>query len=936
MSENLIVQPYTTLIDPNPSGGRARPLANAKVYIGIRNFNPIDKSVRIPVYYQDEQGNELEIAQPLITNESGAFVTPQGQLIQPYTRTIGYSILIEDKNGKTIYLDKKFGSRGTTISAEANTYWSGVAAEGQTVISPTDQSGNIIPLNSIQLFINAKLETNYEIDKPSSGQITVGYKLKQGQEIDIYAKTPVNIEVSTGIVSGVYFAGVEKMKQGERYTGDVDLEFLAENGEYVNTMWYHDPENGGAAVYRLMTLASYRSEIDDQTWAPDGFRDHYLLNGTEYIALLTSEVDGVQYASQYGVKYNDSTYAAQNQLRLNAAIEYLCPFPWQGTSEATYFDKHLGEGTVVIDRGYLAVDDTIKWNPGITIEGVTNAHRTFGKKFISAGVRGSVLLGVGDYKKKYLLDTANYKDSTGTRMLDSDGYITNSSADSKLATWAEGVFLRNISVVNGGDNDTGGAFAGGVRMCLAMMGGFDGIAISGFDNNLQTSNCWNLTVGSAWLEESYLSHIGFESTNPSFTGNMVYVGNADNKFEIPQRVFDSVPKWFGNELTGDDKTLPNEHKFQSKAIFMAYCWNPTWTDAKIEFFQNPICAYGNTDSKITFENLREEGNKWEKTIKGTPDVRSTLVSGWNTIFRFNKISSLSDTPFQAVGTGSIVEVASPIIMKGDTFNGDHIDGSSRGNPFLIRNWIQSALSPKTMRTHNVQIERRRSNLDIFIDESAGDSQYMGVNSSQPTTLNAFCRGVVASWNPASSSTIYGASNGNYDAILTGAQTHTIGDAKGSTTLAGFNDAEVNFVRSGGTTTNTKITKSNQADTGPRIKNSLVSFEGLNLESNYVGSFQAENNGLFRTEGKVSLELNDVTCSRNTGSAAPVMFTAVDACNLDVTYNSGDMFGIDGTSGLVSVVTDGRCLYTGSFFNVTAKKTSPSSIGEAQGLKEVTI
>jgi hypothetical protein len=440
-----------------------------------------------------------------------------------------------------------------------------------------------------------------------------------------------------------------------------------------------------------------------------------------------------------------------------------------------------------------------------------------------------------------------------------------------------------------------------------------------------------------WSEESYLAHIGFENTNPIFSGNCVYVGNASSKFEIPERAFDSVPKWFGTNLTGDDKTLPNEHKYQSKAIFMAYCWNPTWTNAVIEFFQNPICSYGNTDSKITFENLREEGNEWTKTIKGTPDVRSTLVTGWNTIYRFNKTSSLSDTPFQAVGTGSAIENSSPIMMKGDTLNDDHIDGSSRANPFIIRNWIQSALSPKTMRTHNVQIERRRSNLNIYMNESSGSSKYMGVSSSQSTTLNAFCRGIVRGWNPSSSSTIYSASNGNYNAVLTGDQTHTMGNASSaSSPLAGFNDAIVNFVRSGGSTANTKITKSNQADTGPRLKNSDASFEGLNLESNYVGSFQAENNGLLRCEGRVNLELNDVVCSRNTGSAAPVMFTAIDACNLNVTYNSGDMFGIDGTSGLVSVVTGGRCLYTGSFFNVTAKKTSPSSIGEAQGLKEVTI
>lgn len=117
MSSNLIQQPYTVMLDPNGGGGRAKPIAQGYFWYGQIDHDP--KLTPIDVFYKDESGTEVKLIQPLRTNSSGAFIdASNGKLIQPYTRLLGYSVLIMDKSqSKVIYTDENVGDPGNVSSA---------------------------------------------------------------------------------------------------------------------------------------------------------------------------------------------------------------------------------------------------------------------------------------------------------------------------------------------------------------------------------------------------------------------------------------------------------------------------------------------------------------------------------------------------------------------------------------------------------------------------------------------------------------------------------------------------------------------------------------------------------------------------------------------------------------------------------------------------
>ncbi len=105
MLKNLITQPYSIILDPTGGGGRAKPVANGKFYVGEIDRDPVNNP-RTNIFYNDETGTERPLASPLITNNSGVFVASEsdGTIIQPYLKDdLGYSVLITDKNNNPLY-----------------------------------------------------------------------------------------------------------------------------------------------------------------------------------------------------------------------------------------------------------------------------------------------------------------------------------------------------------------------------------------------------------------------------------------------------------------------------------------------------------------------------------------------------------------------------------------------------------------------------------------------------------------------------------------------------------------------------------------------------------------------------------------------------------------------------------------------------------------
>tara|TARA_Y100000590_G_scaffold430028_1_gene543225 strand:+ start:316 stop:1722 length:1407 start_codon:yes stop_codon:yes gene_type:complete len=87
-------------------------LANAKIYIGVEGQvpSPTDPSTQIAMVYDDSEGNQVDINQPLITNENGKIVNGQGQEIKPYpssTEIKAVSRLIQDESGSEILQERQ-------------------------------------------------------------------------------------------------------------------------------------------------------------------------------------------------------------------------------------------------------------------------------------------------------------------------------------------------------------------------------------------------------------------------------------------------------------------------------------------------------------------------------------------------------------------------------------------------------------------------------------------------------------------------------------------------------------------------------------------------------------------------------------------------------------------------------------------------------------
>lgn len=119
MSSNLIKQPYEMILDPAGGGGRAKPVANGKFYVGEIDKDPV-ANPRTDIAYKDESGQERLLTSPLALNNSGAFVVSanDGTIIQPYMKgAIGFSVLITDSRGRDVYSDSHVGDQGNIADA---------------------------------------------------------------------------------------------------------------------------------------------------------------------------------------------------------------------------------------------------------------------------------------------------------------------------------------------------------------------------------------------------------------------------------------------------------------------------------------------------------------------------------------------------------------------------------------------------------------------------------------------------------------------------------------------------------------------------------------------------------------------------------------------------------------------------------------------------
>lgn len=97
-----------------------------------------------------------------------------------------------------------------------------------------------------------------------------------------------DIQLVVKSVADMKLAGGPRLASGRALTA-VEVGMLADTGALLKTSEYHSGTSLGGGEYHIRTLASYRTEIGDGAWVPDGYGSHYLLGGAIYVAVLQIE-----------------------------------------------------------------------------------------------------------------------------------------------------------------------------------------------------------------------------------------------------------------------------------------------------------------------------------------------------------------------------------------------------------------------------------------------------------------------------------------------------------------------------------------------------------------------------------------------------------------------------------------------------------------------
>lgn len=96
-SANIIALPFDPILDPR----RGRPIFNGSVFVGVVDLDPTVIGNRVDVFIVQEDGTQVVIPQPIMTNEGG-YTVHEGQVVQLRTMS-NYSMTVQDRAGATVF-----------------------------------------------------------------------------------------------------------------------------------------------------------------------------------------------------------------------------------------------------------------------------------------------------------------------------------------------------------------------------------------------------------------------------------------------------------------------------------------------------------------------------------------------------------------------------------------------------------------------------------------------------------------------------------------------------------------------------------------------------------------------------------------------------------------------------------------------------------------
>jgi hypothetical protein len=88
------------------------------------------------------------------------------------------------------------------------------------------------------------------------------------------------------------------LANGQRLTSGM-VTSAANTGAIIKTTMHNTTSRVGGAEYQIKSRAQHRTDIGDAGWVPDGYGDHYLFNGSTFVAVLIirRDIDPTQFGS---------------------------------------------------------------------------------------------------------------------------------------------------------------------------------------------------------------------------------------------------------------------------------------------------------------------------------------------------------------------------------------------------------------------------------------------------------------------------------------------------------------------------------------------------------------------------------------------------------------------------------------------------------------
>lgn len=451
----MITQPYPSFIDPEV-GGRAKPVSNGTIFIGQNQKDAIQFPEK--VYYIDENGTEIEMAQPIHLNSAGVTVASktQSDVVRPYTKSTYYSILIRNSGGNDRYANDSVSGvvSGEDITEAQNQIVGGSIFKGSS--GEYVKNGDSVPNGTTHL------------------QVLIGGKPVIVAMSPIANGTVSSLTETSATIGSVQNVGLVPIFKVEFTSVQAMKEAPTMIGSTITTTQYYEGAGYGGATY-----------INRGTGWPvvaDGYVNHSSFNG-HFLELIYDEKINILKA---GAKPDN--YSFDNREQILAATKITGAYIPEGKFYSTPIRPNRDyDNKSITGAGYNSM-----------ISLISSATEAPGVPMLHIPRNGGAYGGTEEGAKNFFVDMIHLHGGDATATYTTTGLVVENSSGFNFGTlWCSGFYKSGMLVDGSCEKFHGGVYYGfsNGNQAGASTGG-QGFAISAENSDtpqlhIDYAECWD-------------------------------------------------------------------------------------------------------------------------------------------------------------------------------------------------------------------------------------------------------------------------------------------------------------------------------------------------------------------------------------------------------------------------------------------------------------